>query len=249
MSEMASWFKTKDGYIFLTDEDVIAYHENMGSSSKEIDWNDFVGHGGLMQVFRIPDRGQTHHEGFVDMPDVIRKTILDGKMDMLFAHAGNLREATPEFIPLMERLANRFPKVKSQLRTNPFRVYKGKGQMTNLAHMKVGVERGFKGSTIGQLLRHPSCQEASMLVALKGASDYMDEHCDYHHYHNIIHHPNVTRKVLQYILRNISHSDVKSWALNRLKKLAITSRMRVKGAKALKIKTIKRGKAKIRMAV
>jgi hypothetical protein len=246
--EMASWFKTKEGYIFLTDEDIIAYHENNGESTESIDWNNFVGHGGLMRVFRIGDRGQTHHEGFVEMPDVIRKTALDGKMDMMFAHADNLNEATPEFIPLMQRLANRFPKVKRALAENPYVEWKG-GKLTNAKQMKVGVERGFKGSTIGQLLRHRNCDEESMLIALKGATEYMDTMTDHHHYYNIIMHPRVTKVVLQYIISNVGHGDVQAWAQDRLKNFKVKRIAKMKALTNLKVKTIKRGNRLIRTTV
>src|ERR1035441_5448508 len=107
MAEMASWFQIDRGYIFLTDEDIIAYYDQKQDDHKSIDWNNMVGHYGIITVFGVPDEYH-HHEGFVEMPDVIKKTILDRRMDMMFAHAGNLREATPEFIPLMKRLANRY---------------------------------------------------------------------------------------------------------------------------------------------
>ncbi len=253
MSEMASWFKVKEGIIFLTDKDVIAYHDRAGSSTERINWYNFVGHGGMMKVFNIPDRGQTHHEGFVNMPDVIKKTILNGEMNMLFAHAGNLQEATPEFIPLMTRLAERFSNVREQLRENPYRTLKLKkgSTLSNFIQMKVGIDNNFKGSTIGRLLRSNTCQEESMMLALRKVRNFMDQYSDRHHYFNIINNPNVTKKVLRYMLDNVSHSDVRDGALDRMDALkghpAVLKK--VKALSVLKIKTIKKGRAKIRTTV
>jgi len=256
MSEMASWFQMRagdfslaKGVAFLTDDDVIAWHEQHGIGRGDISWNNFVGHSGLMQVFNLPNR-YTHHEGFVNMPDIIKKTILDGKMDKLFANAGNLDEATPEFIPMMRRLANLYPNVRYQLAHNPYKNYKG-GPLTNLNQMKVGIRSKFKGSTIGELLRHPLCGEDSMLLALKECKDFMDEYSDCHHYHNMLDHDNVTPKVLRAIMQNGPYAEVRDKAkrlLAHYKPRTIGTEKEVKKAlKNLKVKVVKRGKAKVRV--
>lgn len=256
MSEMASWFKTKDGYMFLTDEDVIAYYENRDCSTSSINWNDFVGHSGLMTVFKLPNE-YYHHEGFVNMPDVIKKAALNGKMDKIFSHAGNLREATPDFIPMMKRLAQRSKHVREQLDRNPYKNYLN--AVSNKDQMRIGIENNFDGSTIGNLLRDDNCDEASMLLALSRATGFMDSHSDHHHYLNIIQHQNVTKKVLTYILDNIKHSNVQKWANERIgslksrRNLFVTRQNRLKKKldvlNTLKVKTIKKGSAKVRMAV
>ena len=251
MSEMASWFETKDGFCFVTDDDVKAYHDQKGFESKDIDWNNFVGHYGIGKCFRMDLNRYTHHEGFVNMPNVIKQNIFDGKMDMLFAHASNLGEATPEFIPTMRRLANRFSNVREQLARNPYVRHTGKSKVTKEHQMMVGVKHGFKGSTIGNLLRHPCCSEKAMLIALKGATDYMDTHDDHHHYHNIIHHLHVTKTVLDYILKNIDHYDVKDWAKERLGNMPkpVTRYNPKMRAKRIKIKIIKKGHRKTMVEV
>jgi hypothetical protein len=224
-----------------------------------------------MRVFHIPDRNQTHHEGFVGMPPVIKKQIFDGKMDMLFAHAGNLHEATPEFIPTMKRLASRFRNVKAQLADNPYVDFQDK-IISNLDQMKIGVKRGFKGSSIGNLLREEGCTEEAMMVALLGARDLMDSHSNHHHYHDIINNRFVTKNILQYILKNIPFADVQENAVKRLtgfvqvklpsqpstKELRMEQakieadkakkiQLKIERVKKMKIKIIKRGKAKIRV--
>jgi hypothetical protein len=202
-----------------------------------------------MQVFKLPNR-YTHHEGFVNMPDIIRKTILDGKMDMLFAHAGNLEEATPEFIPLMKRLATHYSNVRYQLARNPYKNYKG-GPITNLYQMKTGIRNHFKGSTIGELLRHPLCGEDSMMLALKECKDFMDEYTDAHHYHNMLDHENVTPKVLRFIMAHGPYSEVRDKAKRLLAhyqpRIVGTEKEVKKALKNIKVKVIKRGTAKVRV--
>jgi hypothetical protein len=245
--EMASWFHEDGGYIFLTDEDIVAWHENQGAGREHINWNDFVGHGGITKVFGVNHRA--HHEGFVEMPDVIKKTIFEGKMDMMFAHASNLSEATPEFIPLMKRLANRFPFVEDQLVRNPYLNWKGQS-LTILDQMEVGVKNKFTGSTVGKLIRHPMCQEDAMLVALKGATEFMDEHQDHHHYRDIIVHPNVTKKVLKYMVDNIKHTDVQTWAKQQMKRVKAKKVItKIQALNKLEVKIVTNGKVKVRTAV
>lgn len=249
MAEMASWFKIEDGgFVFVTDEDVLAYHDQNGEDRSNIPWNDMVGHPGILKVFGIPDK-YPHTEGFVHMPDVIKKHIFDGKMDTLFAHAGNLREATQEFIPLIKRLANRYPNVEAQLKSNPYRNYVGK-ILTFRDNMQVSIENGFVGSTIGELLRHEYCFEDSMLLALKDATKFMDESTDHHHYFNIVNNPNVTRKVLKYMLENIKHDDVVSVVRDKIKHIRAKGAIRkMKKIEKLQVQTIQQGKIKIRTAV
>jgi hypothetical protein len=245
--EMASWFHVDEGYIFLTDEDIIAWHENQGAGTTSINWNDFVGHGGISKVFGV--NHSAHHEGFVGMPDVVRKTILDGKMDMMFAHATNLCEATPEFINMMKRLANRYPNVESQLVRNPYLNHNGQA-LTVLTQMEVGVKNKFVGSTVGKLIRHPMCKEDAMLVALKGATEFMDEQPDHHHYRDIITHPNITRKVLKYIKDNIKHSDVQGLVKQQMKTFKARNVIKkIKAFKKLEVKVVTNGKVKVRSAV
>ncbi|VVB50633.1 Uncharacterised protein [uncultured archaeon] len=242
--EMASWFEDKkgQGYIFLTDEDIIAHH---GGDKNGINWNDFVGHHGLMQVFHLPD-AYNHYEGFVRMPDVIRKTILAGKMDMMFAHADNLCEATPEFIPMMHRLSSRYSKVASALSSSPYRDWHiEKGKPTLHMQMKVGIENGFKGSTIGEILRHPLCDEKTMFLALEGARELMDEYPEHHHYRNMVENQYVTKKVLNFILKNIPHVDVKEWAEARLKTCKDLKLTKVTLTRK-KVKTVQIDKALVR---
>jgi hypothetical protein len=252
MAEMASWFhvnkgKPDEGFIFLTDEDIIAWYDQRGEGRNAIDWNNMVGHYGIIHVFKTDHR--EHLEGFVNMPDVIRKTILDGKMDMMFAHAGNLREATPEFIPMMTRLANRFEKVEAQLKCNPYRNYRGQ-TFTLRDQMKIGVENGFTGSTIGEILRSDLCNEETMLIALKGAVKFMDEYTDHHHYHQIINNNNVTRKVLKYMLEHVPHTDVIEAVKLRLKTVKAKAMMqKAKSIKRLQVQVTKMGDAKVRVAV
>ncbi|VVB50635.1 Uncharacterised protein [uncultured archaeon] len=222
---MASWFETEKGFLFLTDGDVIAYNENRGVPKSQIDWNDYVGHDGLMKVFGLPNKW-SHQEGFVSMPDVIRKMLFDGKMDFLFAHAGNLSEATPEFLPVFQRLAPRFPHVKNEMERNPyFQMFLKSGRIPKLIkslslhrQMQVGIKHDFKGSTIGQILRHPHCEERTMLLALstRKTREYMNEYSDLHHYFNIVHNLSTTKAVLEYIVKNIKHSRVVSAAQTRL---------------------------------
>lgn len=244
MAEMASWFQIDKGYIYLTDEDILAWQEQNGIKDGDVPWNDFVGHHGIITVFGVEDR-YVHHEGFVNMPQVIRRSILDGKMNTMFAHAGNLREATPEFIPMMKRLANRYPNVEAQLKRNPYLIRKIENASFQL-QMEVGVQNGFTGSTIGQLLRHPECDEKSMLMALQGARTLMDEHSDHHHYKNIIQHANVTKKVLTYLLDNVSHTDVQELVKARM--LTIKTRRAKKQAVVaeMNIQVLVEGKAKVR---
>jgi len=250
MSEMLSWFKTKDGFLFLTDDDVISYHENKGNNTEYIKWDDYVGHSGLMKVYNLPNI-HAHQEGFVGMPLVGRKAILDGKMNKLFAHAGNLREATPEFIPLMRRLAVRSRNVAEQLENNPYRHCDGI-VVSNAKQMEIGVKNNFKGSTVGNLLRDSNCDEKSMLIALEGARELMDEHTDHHHYHHIVYHENVTKHVLKYILDHVNHQDVREWVMDRLPTLRSRRKRIIKTAanyKDLKVRTIRKGRAKIRAIV
>ncbi len=252
MSEMASWFDFKNGqYSFLTDDDIIAYHDRMELNTRTIPWDDFVGHGGMMRVFNLKDNW-THEEGFIGMPLVIKKQILNGKMDMMFAHAGNLSEAGPEFMPLMKRLANRFPNVANQLKSNPYKDFKGNVDMklSNFAQVKVGVDNAFKGSSIGKLLRMDTCMEDSMLYILKGATSYMDVHSDHHHYFELMNHPNLTRKVLEYISGNVKHKDV----LDKAKELLVNFKDRkkvslTKVVQNLKTKTVQKEGAILRATV
>ncbi len=252
MSEMASWFDFKDGkFSFLTDDDIIAYHDRNGLNTRTIPWDDFVGHGGMMRVFNLKDKW-THEEGFVGMPLVIKKQILNGKMDMMFAHAGNLAEATPEFMPLMKRLANRFPNVAAQLKNNPYKDFKGDldAKMSNFAQMKVGVDNSFKGSSVGKLLRMDNCMEDSMLYALQGATSYMDMHADHHHYFQLMTHPNLTRKVLEYIVGNVKHQDVLDKAKEILVNFKDPKRVSVKSiVKNIKVKTVQSEGAIIRSSI
>jgi hypothetical protein len=224
MAEFASWFKTKDGYIFLTDDEVYAYQDQEGIDDENINWFNLVGHAGIIRVFNIADKHH-HYEGFVGMPTVIKKNLFDGRMDMLFGHAGNLREATPEFIPTMKRLANRFPSVEDQLQRNPYKHYLGR-TFSYKEQMEIGVANGFNGSTIGELLRHPDCDQDSMIVALQGAVSYLEAHSDHHHYFDIIRHPNVTKKVLQYIVGHVKHKDVTDVALEALKNPSVKKTVR-----------------------
>lgn len=224
MAEFASWFHVDEGYIYLTDDEVYAYQDQEGIEAQYIDWNNLVGHAGIMKVFGVPDKYH-HYEGFVNMPQVIKKSLFDGRMDMLFGHAGNLREATPEFIPTMKRLANRFPNVESQLKSNPYKDYLG-GPPPFKEQMVVGVKNGFNGSTIGELLRHPNCDEDSFILAMSDAKSYMEAHSDHHHYHDIIRHPNVTKKTLEYIISHIKHQDVQDAALEKIKNGVVKKRVK-----------------------
>jgi hypothetical protein len=244
MAEMASWFQIDKGYIFLTDEDIIAYYDQRQDDHKSIDWNNMVGHYGIITVFGVPDKYH-HHEGFVEMPDVIKKTILDRRMDMMFAHAGNLREATPEFIPLMKRLANRYPHVEEQLQRNPYLCYNA-DHASFQTQMEIGVQNGFTGSTIGQLLRHVACNDKAMMLALRGARELMDSHSDHHHYRSIIDHANVTKAVLRFILDNIPHKDVQDLALARLKTVKRKAVQKQAVVAEMNIQVLVDGKTKIR---
>ena len=259
--EMASWFEIEEGsdaddfgvtgVAFLTDQDVIAWHEAQGAGVKDINWNDMVGHHGLMKVFNLPNK-YSHREGFVNMPLVIRKAVHDGKMDMLFAHADNLGEATPEFIPTMKRLANKYPRVGEYLKTNPYRNSHADTVVSNLEQMKIGVSEGFQGSTIGELIRHPLCGEEAMLLCLKSktARELMDSHSDRHHYRDMIKHGSVTRNVLNHIIETDSNSTVVSWAKERLAHYkGIVKPAKMKSMDKIKVKTIVKGSARIRVAI
>lgn len=247
MPEMASWFEIEKGkFAFLTDDDVIAWHENQGMGTKYIEWNNFVGHGGLMKVFGLPDKYQ-HQEGFVGMPEIIKRHIFDGKMNKLFSAAENLREATPEFIPLMRRLANGSPKVDDALMRNPYNRYGGPA-LGNEVQMQISIDNGFQGSSIGNLLRDPSCNAKSMMLALTKAMNLMEEQSDKHHYDNIIEHVNVTPEVLEFIISNVGHSRIVEKAkkyLQNWKKPAAVKALKIKG----KSVEIAKGNAKIRSLV
>lgn len=259
--EMASWFEIKEGsdaddfgvtgVCFLTDDDIIAYHEMNGTNAKDIKWVDFVGHDGLMRVFNLPNK-YSHREGFVNMPLVIRKAIHDGKMDNMFANADNLNEATPEFIPTMKRLANKYSRVADFLKVNPYRDAKADTVVSNLEQMKSAIKSGFSGSTIGELIRDPLCHEEPMLLCLQTATarELMDSHGDRHHYKDMINHPRVTRKVLAEIIKTEKHASVKAWANERLAHYkGVTKVKKEKGLDKLKVRTIIKGKAKIRIVV
>jgi len=240
MAEMASWFNTEEGVVFLTDDDVYAHQDYHDRRDSEIPWNNLVGHAGILTVFKVPDK-YPHTEGFVDMPDVIKKHIFDGKMDMLFAHAGNLREATPEFIYTMKRLANRFPNVESQLGSNPFR--KIIGNITLKQQLELCAEHGLTGSTIGAILRQPTCDEDTMLVALQKARYYLDQYGNNQHYFDIIKHRNVTKKVLAYIINNIGINEVNSLATNTLATFKVPKRkMKLAEAEVVEVTSKKFGK-------
>ncbi len=251
MSEMASWLHIDGGYVYCTDKDVIAYHEKEGEGVRSIEWDNFVGHYGIGKVFGVNLDRYYHHEGFTEMPDVIKKSIFNGDMDKMIQHAGNLEEATPEFIPILRRLANRSENVRSSLQDNPYKNWRGKGLLSNSLQMKVGIENGFTGSTIGNLLRSMTCDEKSMMIALRGAQDYMDEYSDHHHYHNIIENSNVTKKVLKYMLDQIEHGDVQRAVKQRLCGFRTVKQriIKVKNFKRLKTQTWMKGRVKVRNTV
>jgi len=245
MPEMASWFETPEGYIHLTDEDIIAYHEQDGAGSKAINWDDYTGHGGLIKVFHLKDEHH-HHEGFVRMPDVIKKQVFNGKMDMMFAHSGNLNEATPEFIPTMVRLAKRFKRVADALKINPYKDYAPeKGGLSLYKQMQIGIENNFVGSTIGEILRSPLCDDKTMILAMTKAKRLMDEYTDHHHYRNIVENPSVSKVILKYLIEVVKHPDVSSWAEEKLKNYSSMKLSRVSLAK-MRVKTVKQGKALVR---
>lgn len=214
MSEMASWFKTRDGIIFLTDEDIIAWHEQRGKGTKEIEWRDFVGHQGICQVFNLNTYAHKHIEGFEGMPGIIKKSILDGKMDMMFAHADNLKEATPEFIPLMQRLATRFEKVKRQLANNPYNLITKNCMPDIEMRMSYAVKHKFDGSTIGNLLMHKRCTPKATLEALKGFPEHFDKLP--HLYYTILNNKRSDAAVCNQILSMTNDDNILFTARKRL---------------------------------
>jgi hypothetical protein len=256
MPEVGSHFKTTSvpgGIIFLTDADVVAYYENKGHSVQSIDWNDFTGHQGIIRVFRIT-KEYYHHEGFIGMPPVMKKMILEGKADRIFSHCENLREATPEFIPMMRRLAVHSRNVANQLEVNPYnRVVPLNGNERNwklslTTQMRVGIKHGFTGSTIGNILRAEGCPEEAMLVALNSAKTrrYMDGYEDHHHYLDIVANPYTTKKVLQFLLTDVKHEDVRVAAKLRIKG-PVKKATILRFTKSFRVKTVTRNGVKIRV--
>jgi hypothetical protein len=123
-------------------------------------------------------------------------------------------------------------------------------KLTNFKQLEIGIKSGFTGSSIGELLRHPACTEEGMMLALTNPSSvqYMNDSGDNHHYANIIDHRNITKKVLRFIVDNSKNEPVVAYAKDKLSGFVVRKARRMKRLQELKIKTIRRGKAKIRVA-
>jgi hypothetical protein len=85
MCNFPSWIVDKNKKVwFLTDKDIEAYCEHQMPGEK-IDWYDFVGHHGIINIFGIDG---DHVEGYLDIPVEIASAISMGKMKKMMEGAG-----------------------------------------------------------------------------------------------------------------------------------------------------------------
>jgi len=84
MCDFPSWLEKDGEALFLTDDDIIAWHET-NRQGQSINWHDFVGHSGIIKI--LGDNGGEHKELFPIHPD-IAKAIREGKMDKMMRLGG-----------------------------------------------------------------------------------------------------------------------------------------------------------------
>jgi hypothetical protein len=100
MCYVPSWIESEGKIYYLTDKDVISYHEHKKPGQK-INYNDFTGHSGIKAVLGVSG---TDKENFPCPKEILDK-ILSGKMDNICRKAENIESWPKEMIPILAKLS------------------------------------------------------------------------------------------------------------------------------------------------
>ena len=100
MCEVPSWIESEGSNYWLSDKDVIRWHEE-NKPGQNINWDDFTGHSGIKKVFGVSGWNK---EGF-PCPDQILNGMLSGKMNEICRHADNINSWPVEMLPVLTKLS------------------------------------------------------------------------------------------------------------------------------------------------
>ena len=102
MSYVPSWIVKGNSLFYLTDKDVVDYH-NREKPGQQINWNDFTGHSGIRQIY--PGLGGEEKEGF-PCPKEMLKRLLSGKMKNICRNADNIHLWPVKMLPVLTMLSD-----------------------------------------------------------------------------------------------------------------------------------------------